>query len=65
MKHADLAALRLTALGIAGADAASPLDVVRGQTIVEAFERFKNGVQSVLHTEDSVPALAGAGIADS
>ena len=33
--------------------------------IVEAFERFKNGVQSVLHTEDSVPALAGAGIADS
>ena len=35
-----------------------------GQTIVEAFERFKNGVQSVLHTEDSVPALAGAGIAD-
>ncbi len=36
-----------------------------GQTIVEAFERFKNGVQSVLHTEDSVPALAGAGIADS
>ncbi|MFN8043712.1 MAG: VOC family protein [Mycobacterium sp.] len=36
-----------------------------GQTIVEALERFRAGVQSVLHTEDSVPALAGAGIADT
>lgn len=36
-----------------------------GQTVVELFERFKTGAQSVLHPEDSVPALAGTGIADS
>ena len=36
-----------------------------GQTIVELFERFKTGAQSVLHREDPVPALAGAGIADA
>lgn len=36
-----------------------------GQTVVELFERFKTGAQSVLHPEDPVPALAGAGIADS
>jgi hypothetical protein len=28
------------------------------------MERFKTGAQSVLHTEEAVPALAGAGIAD-
>jgi len=33
--------------------------------IVELFERFKTGAQSVLHREDPVPALAGAGIADA
>jgi len=36
-----------------------------GQTIVELFERFKTGAQSLLHREDPVPALAGAGIADT
>ena len=35
-----------------------------GQAIVELFERFKTGAQSVLHREATVPALAGAGIAD-
>jgi len=36
-----------------------------GQTIVELFERFKTGAQSVLNREDPVPALAGAGIQDT
>lgn len=36
-----------------------------GRTIVELFERFKAGAQSVVHPEDPVSALAGAGIADS
>lgn len=36
-----------------------------GQTIVELFERFKTGAQSVLHREDLVPALAGAGVVDN
>jgi 2,3-dihydroxybiphenyl 1,2-dioxygenase len=36
-----------------------------GQTVVELFERFKTGAQSVLHPEDSVAALAGTGIADT
>ena len=36
-----------------------------GQTIVDLFERFKTGAQSVLHREDPVPALAGAGIQDT
>jgi 2,3-dihydroxybiphenyl 1,2-dioxygenase len=36
-----------------------------GQTIIDVLERFKTGVQSVLHAEDSVPALAGSGIADN
>ncbi|BBZ74913.1 iron-dependent extradiol dioxygenase [Mycolicibacterium anyangense] len=36
-----------------------------GQTVVELLERFKTGAQSVLHREDPVPALAGAGIADT
>ncbi len=35
-----------------------------GQTIVDAFQRFKAGAQSVLQREDTVPALAGAGIGD-
>ncbi len=35
-----------------------------GQTIVDVFERFRTGAQSVLHREDAVPALAGVGIAD-
>lgn len=36
-----------------------------GQTVVDLLGRFKAGVESVLHREDVVPALAGAGIADS
>lgn len=35
-----------------------------GQAIVEIFERFKAGAQSMLHREDTVPALAGVGVAD-
>jgi 2,3-dihydroxybiphenyl 1,2-dioxygenase len=35
-----------------------------GQAIVETFGRFKTGVHSVLNREPTVPALAGAGIAD-
>ncbi|MET4431119.1 VOC family protein [Mycolicibacterium sp. 624] len=35
-----------------------------GQTIIDIFDRFKAGAQSVLHAEYSVPALAGSGIAD-
>jgi len=35
-----------------------------GQDIVELLGRFKTGAQSVLHREATVPALAGAGIAD-
>ena len=35
-----------------------------GQTIIDLFERFKTGVRSVRHPEDTVAALAGAGIAD-
>lgn len=35
-----------------------------GSTIVALMERFKAGAQSVLHAEEAVPALAGAGIAD-
>jgi 2,3-dihydroxybiphenyl 1,2-dioxygenase len=35
-----------------------------GSTIIQLMERFKTGAQSVLHTEEAVPALAGAGIAD-
>ncbi|NTY61910.1 VOC family protein [Mycolicibacterium sphagni] len=35
-----------------------------GQAIVELFGRFKTGAHSVLHREATVPALAGAGIAD-
>ncbi len=35
-----------------------------GQTVVETLERFKTGVTSALHREDTVPALAGAGIPD-
>lgn len=36
-----------------------------GQRIVDLLGRFKAGAQSVLRREDVVPALAGAGIADS
>lgn len=36
-----------------------------GQTIIDLFERFKTGVRSARHPEDTVAALAGAGIADS
>ncbi|EHB59291.1 Biphenyl-2,3-diol 1,2-dioxygenase [Mycolicibacterium rhodesiae JS60] len=35
-----------------------------GQTIVETFGRFKTGAHSVLRRETTVPALAGAGVAD-
>lgn len=35
-----------------------------GSTVVQLMERFKAGAQSVLHAEQSVPALAGAGIVD-
>lgn len=35
-----------------------------GQTIVDILQRFKTGAQSVLHREDTVPALSGAGIPD-
>ncbi len=35
-----------------------------GQTIIDTLQRFKAGAESVLHAEDTVPALAGAGIAD-
>lgn len=35
-----------------------------GQTIVDKLAQFKVGARSVLHREDTVPALAGAGIAD-
>lgn len=36
-----------------------------GQTIVDKLHQFKTGVTSLLHREDSVPALAGAGIRDN
>ncbi len=36
-----------------------------GQTIVDKLAQFKVGARSLLHREDNVPALAGAGIADS
>jgi 2,3-dihydroxybiphenyl 1,2-dioxygenase len=35
-----------------------------GQTIVDKLQQFKTGAASLLHREDSVPALAGAGIRD-
>jgi 2,3-dihydroxybiphenyl 1,2-dioxygenase len=35
-----------------------------GQAIVDILGRFKTGAHSVLHRETTVPALAGAGIAD-
>ena len=35
-----------------------------GQTIVEKLAQFKTGAASLLHQEDVVPALAGAGIPD-
>ena len=36
-----------------------------GQTIIDKLAQFKTGAQSLLHREDSVPALAGAGIPDN
>ena len=36
-----------------------------GQTIVDKLAQFKIGAQSLLRREDTVPALAGAGIADN
>jgi hypothetical protein len=36
-----------------------------GQTIIDKLQQFKTGAQSLLHREDVVPALAGAGIADN
>ncbi|WP_431239416.1 VOC family protein [Mycolicibacterium aichiense] len=35
-----------------------------GSTVVQLIERFKTGAHSVLHRETTMPALAGAGIAD-
>jgi hypothetical protein len=36
-----------------------------GQTIVDKLAQFKIGAQSLLQREDTVPALAGAGIPDN
>jgi 2,3-dihydroxybiphenyl 1,2-dioxygenase len=36
-----------------------------GQTIIEKLGQFKTAAQSLLHREDTVPALCGAGIPDS
>jgi hypothetical protein len=36
-----------------------------GQTIVDKLVQFKNGARSLLHREDDIPALAGAGIPDN
>ncbi len=35
-----------------------------GQTIIDKLAQFKTGAASLLHSEDVVPALAGAGIPD-
>ena len=35
-----------------------------GQTIGDILERFKIAARSALHREDTVPALAGAGVPD-
>jgi 2,3-dihydroxybiphenyl 1,2-dioxygenase len=35
-----------------------------GHSVIQLLERLKTSAQSVLHAEDSVPALAGSGIAD-
>jgi 2,3-dihydroxybiphenyl 1,2-dioxygenase len=36
----------------------------QGQTIIDKLGQFKTAAQSLLHREDTVPALAGAGIPD-
>jgi 2,3-dihydroxybiphenyl 1,2-dioxygenase len=36
-----------------------------GQTIIDKLAQFRTGAQSLLRREDSVPALAGAGITDN
>ena len=35
-----------------------------GQTIIDKLTQFNTGAASLLHHEDVVPALAGAGIPD-
>jgi hypothetical protein len=35
-----------------------------GQTIIDKLNQFKIGAVSLVHQEDVVPALAGAGIPD-
>ncbi|MFZ3302653.1 MAG: VOC family protein [Mycobacterium sp.] len=36
-----------------------------GQTIIDKLSQFKTAAQSMLHREDTVPALSGAGIPDN
>lgn len=36
-----------------------------GQSIIDIFDRFRVAARSALHREDTVPALAGAGIPDN
>jgi 2,3-dihydroxybiphenyl 1,2-dioxygenase len=36
-----------------------------GQTVIDKLAQFKQGARSLLRHEDSVPALAGAGVADN
>jgi hypothetical protein len=36
-----------------------------GQTIIDKLSQFKTAAQSLLHREDTVPALSGAGIPDN
>lgn len=36
-----------------------------GQTIIDKLNQFRLGAKSLLHAEDTVPALAGSGIPDS
>ncbi len=36
-----------------------------GQTVIDILERFKTAATSAVHREDTVPALAGAGIPDN
>ena len=35
-----------------------------GQTIIDKLGRFKTAAQSLIHREDTVPALAHAGVPD-
>ena len=36
-----------------------------GQTVIDKLDQFKTGVRSLMHREDTIPALAGAGIPDN